>query len=88
MYVPLYIVYTHSEMQVRWKDNLSIPFALNNGVKQGGMLSPIVFTLYIYGLLEILKSSGLGCHIRRMFTGAFGYTDDIAIATPYIVCAK
>ena len=56
----LYNMYTHSEMQVRWKDNLSIPFALNNGVKQGGVLSPIVFTLYINGLLERLKSSGLG----------------------------
>ena len=80
----LYNMYKHSEIQVRWKDNLSIPFALNNGVKQGGVRSPILFTLYINGFLERLKSSGLGCHIGRMCAGAFGYAVDIAIATPSI----
>ena len=82
----LYNIYTHSEMPVRWKDNLSIPFALNNKVKQGGVLSPIIF---INGLLERFKSSGIRCHIGRMFAAAFGYANDIAIATPlYILCAK
>ena len=42
----LYSMYTHSEMQVRWIDNLSIPFALNNGVKQGGCF-PQFYLLYI-----------------------------------------
>ena len=84
----LYNMASHSEMQVRWKDNLSIPFALNNGVKQGGVLSPILFTLYINGFLERLKSSGLGCHIGRMFAGAYGFAGDIAIATPSIYCMR
>ena len=75
-------------MQVRWKYNLSIPFALNNGVKQDEVLSPILFYLYINGLLERLKSSELGCHIGRMFAGAFGYADDIAIAAPSICCMR
>ena len=84
----LYNMYTHSEMQVIWKDNLSIPFALNNGVNQGGVFSPILLTLYINGLLERLKSSGLGCHIGRMLAGAFGYADDITIATHPIYCMR
>ena len=79
---------THSEMQVRWNDNISIPFALNNGVKQGGVFSPILFTLYISGLLERLKSSGLRYDIGRMFAGAFGYADNIAMATLSIFCMR
>ena len=35
-----------------------------------------------------MKSSGLGCHIGRMFAGAFGYVDDITIATPSIYCMR
>ena len=42
----LYNMYTHSEMQVRWKDNLSIPFALNNGVNRAGCF-PQFYLLYI-----------------------------------------
>ena len=84
MYVLLYYVYCIRCTRIL-KCHLSISFALNNGVKQAGVLSPILFTLYINGLLEILKSSGLGCHIGRMFAGAFGYADDIAIATPSII---
>ena len=42
----LYNMYTHSEMQMRWKDNLSIPFALNNGVNRAGCF-PQFFKLYI-----------------------------------------
>ena len=76
-------MYTHSEMQVRWKDNLSIPFTLNNGVKQDGMVSPILFTLYINGLLERLKSSGLGCHIAIAMPSIYCMRQMILICEPY-----
>ena len=40
-----------------------------NGVKQGGMLSPTLFNLYIDRLLVTLKNSGLGCHINGTYMG-------------------
>ena len=43
----LYNMYTNSDMQVRWKSELSNVFPLMNGVKQGGCLSPRLFTLYL-----------------------------------------
>ena len=78
----LYNIYSRSEMQVKWKNSLSSTFKLLNGVKQGGVFSPILFSLYIDGLLVRLKNSGIGCHIGLNYAGAFGYADDIALVSP------
>ena len=40
----LYTVYSCSEMHVQWDSAHSTPFSLHDGVKQGGVLSPIVFS--------------------------------------------
>ena len=80
----LYNMYTNSDMQVRWKSELSNVFPLMNGVKQGGCLSPMLFTLYLDGLIQKLKHSGIGCHIGRTYCGVFGYADDLAIVSPAI----
>ena len=50
----LYNMYINSDMQVRWKSELSNVFPLMNGVKQGGCLSPMLFTLYLDGLIQKL----------------------------------
>ena len=48
----------------------------------GGVLSPILFSIYIDSLLQKLKDSGLDCHIGRIFAGAFAYADDPALVSP------
>ena len=53
-----------------------------NGVKQGGCLSPTLFTLYLDRLMPKLKHSGIGCHIGRTYYGVFGYADDLVIVSP------
>ena len=78
----LYNIYSRSEMHVQWNSTQPPPFSLNNGVKQGGVLSPILFSIYIDSLLQKLKESGLGCHVGRTFAGAFGYADDLALISP------
>ena len=78
----LYNMYTNSDMQVRWRSELSNAFPFMNGVKQGGCLSPMLFTLYLDGLIQKLKHCGIGCHIGRTYCGVFGYADDLAIVSP------
>ena len=51
--------------RVSWGDHISQYFELSNGVKQGGVLSPIIFNIYIDKLLLELKGSGYGCHINN-----------------------
>ena len=48
-------------------------FRVKNGVKQGGVISPILFNVYIDRLLFCLQRSGLGCHISNTYMGALSY---------------
>ena len=54
-------------------------FWISNGVKQGGVLSPILFGVYINSLLDKLEHSLAGCYIGHVFMGPFGYADDIIL---------
>ena len=39
-------------------------------MRQGGVLSPILFTVYIDDLLIELEKKGVGCHWNNLFVGA------------------
>ena len=39
----------------------------------------MLFMLYLDGLMQKLKHSGIGCHIGRTYCVVFGYADDLAI---------
>jgi hypothetical protein len=45
-------------------------FLAINGVKQGGVLSPVLFCVYTDGLLTALSNAGNGCYIGNNFVGA------------------
>ena len=78
----LAIQYAMQKCQVRWSNTYSKRFDVSNGVKQGGVLSPILFTIYMDVLLTRLEHSGYGCHIGNIFMGAFGYADDVILLAP------
>jgi len=44
-------------------------FSTVNGVKQTGVLSPILYFVYIDDLLLALFNSGVGCYIGNNFVG-------------------
>ena len=50
------------------------------GVRQGGLLSPALFAMYIDKLIQLLKSSGLGCRYNNTYIGCLCYADDILIS--------
>ena len=52
------------------------------GVKQGGVLSPVLFSIYLDQLIVQRRLLGMGCYMNGLFTGVFIYADDITLLAP------
>ena len=78
------LIYTYCNQKVciNWNGAKSTLFSATNGVKQGGVLSPRLFNVYLNELLSKLRENGLGCHMNGQFVGTFIYADDITILAP------
>ena len=75
-------MYIHQKLQVKWNGVTSEQFNVSNGVRQGGIMSPLLFRIYIDDLLLELKNRGIGCIVGNYYCGAFGYADDIILLCP------
>ena len=78
-------IFINQQVRVKWGNHFSKPFVTSNVVKQGEVLSPVSFTLYIDKLLNRLRQSKLGCYVGDIFMGAFAYADDVAPLAPTIM---
>lgn len=81
-------MYCDQKLRVCYNRQVSSWFSITNGVKQGGVLSPTLFCLYVDGLLSNLKRSGVGCHIGNNYVGSIGYADDLLLLTPTLNSLK
>jgi len=54
-------------------------FHVLNGVRQGAILSPVLFCVYFDTLLSYLNAAGMGCHIGSIFVGAPAYADGLVM---------
>ena len=71
--------YCNQKMRVKWNGSLHGTFSASKGVKQGGVLSPLLFTVFLDQLILELKELGIGCHLNGMFVGAFIFADDVTL---------
>ncbi len=67
---------------------MSGQFGVVNGVKQGGVLSPLLFAVYIDGLIIRLEETGVGCHMGIRFIGTLVFVDDLKLLTPTLSWLK
>jgi len=61
---------------------MSSYFTAVNGFGECGVLSPVLFCLYIDDVLLSLSRSGVGCCVGSHFAGALAYADHIVLIAP------
>jgi Reverse transcriptase (RNA-dependent DNA polymerase) len=67
---------------VAWSGTRSSSFRVVNGVRQGAILSPVLFCVYFDALLNELNATGIGCHIGLFFVGAHAYAVGLVLLAP------
>jgi len=81
---------------VKWDGAMSSFFKIPAGVRQGGVLSPILFSIYMEILLKDLRKSRKGCIMKGQYLGCIMYADDILLLSQSVstmqdmlnICAK
>ena len=78
------LIYWYSNLTsvCKWNNHFSDAFSVPSGVRQGGVLSPLIFALYVNDLIIALRNSGVGCCIIDIFIAAIFYADDVALLAP------
>ena len=78
----LVFIYSNQEAWVKWGNTHSAKFGISNGTRQGSVLSPAIFSVYIDEILIELRKLGLGCRVGGMWMAAVGFADDLLLMAP------
>lgn len=69
---------------VRWGEIMTNFCSICSGTRQGGVLSPFLFVLYIDNVVHKVCSSGIGCFIGLSCVSIFIYADDVILLAPSV----
>ena len=78
----LMYLYRIQETNVKWNGSISANFKIQNGVKQGAVLSPFLYCVYVDDLFAQLRKRKTGCWINGEYFGAGAYADDTILISP------
>ena len=84
---PMYVsiiraIYTNQLVRVKFKNKLSDEWQIKNGVRQGGVLSGLLFNIYINSLIEKISKMKYGCRLGLQISNIIVYADDIVLLAP------
>ena len=73
---------------VKWGTVYSAFFALTCGIRQGGVLSPYLFAVFIDGVVQRVQASGIGCYVKFICFNIILYADDILLLAPSVTALQ
>lgn len=76
--------YKQQSIVVRWGNHFSKPFTTSSGVRQGGILSPLLFSVYMDGLSDELNCMNIGCYAGNFCINHIMFADDLCCICPSI----
>jgi len=71
-------------MKIKWGKHLSEPFHVTNGVRQGGVLSPYLFAVYLDDLSSELNNIKAGCVVGDVLLNHLMSADDTCVFCPSV----
>jgi hypothetical protein len=77
--------YLKLSVVVRWNGFNSGVLRILSGVRQGGVLSPSFFNVYIDSVINRLRTSSLGCYYYCCYVGCIMYADDILLLSASVI---
>ena len=69
---------------VRWGDHYSVLFSVACGIRQGSVLSPHLFAVYVDDIVTRINESEYGCTLEGKRVGIIMYADDILLLAPSV----
>ncbi len=69
---------------VKWSNYLSDTLSVSNGIKQGGILSPMLFNIYVDDLSTALNRCNVGCCFNAIVLNHLYYADDLCLLSPSV----
>ena len=69
--------YAEMSSVVNWEVELSKPFLECQGVRQGGIISPSAYKMFLNPLLNLYYTNSLGLQIGSIFLGSAACADDL-----------
>ena len=75
-------MYINQQIQVKWNNAISKQSNIKNRVEQSGCLSLSLFNVYLNKLIEIFKTSNVGCRYGSQYMGVYCYADDLSLLSP------
>ena len=77
--------YTNHKMCIRCGNVYSNEFTVSNGVRQGGILAPMLFNAYVDDLSGECNSKNVGVKYNGVIINHFMYADDLVMFAPSLV---